>query len=257
MIELVIDYLRDDNASLRAELVRISAQVEALKKTLADTAEALRLYVESYAKADDRIGALKKENDGLRTRNKDVYTALLAANDSTADMRKERDSALGERDALKKENETLRGQIATERQLHNEAQEKHAEEYLRIATATGCHVRDDLAGKIMAIKKENESLKADAEAWKKEMEEMKGKLTSVELLIEALKRIERQRWENVNQVFGTKYPAQMNEGESAKWTDGGAAVAHSLDIRVSDLLNEGEGAEWMGEGGSAAREAGK
>ena len=164
MPELIIDYLRDDNASLRAELVRRFEQAEALKKTLADTAEALRLYVECYAKADDRIGVLKKENDGLRTRNKDVYTALLAANDSTADMRKERDSALSER---------------------------------------------------VALKKENEALKADAEAWKKEKEEIKGKPTSVELLIEARERTERQRWENIYQVFGAKFPTQMNEGESA------------------------------------------
>ena len=35
---------------------------------------------------------------------------------------------------------------------------------------------------------------------------------------DALKTIERQRWENVNRTLGTNYPKQMNEGESAKWT---------------------------------------
>ena len=48
---------------------------------------------------------LRTDVDGLRTRNKDIYTALLAA---TADMRAERDRALNEREELRAENEALK-----------------------------------------------------------------------------------------------------------------------------------------------------
>jgi hypothetical protein len=43
---------------------------------------------------------------------------------------------------------------------------------------------------------------------------------------EMLKKIERQRWGNVNRTLGTNYPKQMNEGESAKWTAGNRSAAH-------------------------------
>lgn len=60
--------------------------------------------------------------------------------------------------------------------------------------------------------------------------------------VEVLKGIERQRWEGVNKVFGTKYPAQMNEGESAKWTDGGRSAAQWGE--VVELKKELESRRW-------------
>ena len=42
------------------------------------------------------------------TRSKDIYTSLLAANGSTADMRKERDVAMSEREELRAEVAILR-----------------------------------------------------------------------------------------------------------------------------------------------------
>ena len=100
MAGLIIDYLRDDNASLRAELVRRFEQAEALKKTLADTAEALRLYVDRYAVFSEMMSPLRKENEGLKKENEA--------------WKKEREEIKGKLtsveqliDALKKENARL------------------------------------------------------------------------------------------------------------------------------------------------------
>lgn len=60
--------------------------------------------------------------------------------------------------------------------------------------------------------------------------------------VEVLKGIERQRWEGVNKVFGTKYPTQMKEGESAQWTGGGQSAAQWGE--VAELKKELESRRW-------------
>ena len=168
MIELVIEALR--------------TEISELNKELAATGEALKIYVECYVKADDRAGALKKENEALK---KDLEIARAERNRAILDTRKELAPVV---DGFKKEAEEMRWGVVL-----------WGQRYERVL------------GELVGVKKERDALKKENEALKKENAKLDSAWKATAILLG-------------RRSFHDKFPTQMNEGESAKWTDGGSAA---------------------------------
>ena len=199
MIERTIEDCREDNAALVAELSRAHIKVDDLQRESADTAEAFRMYVDFCALADDRIGELKKEVEETRW---DVLSW---------GQRYER--VLGELVGVKKERDALRKEMGEERNHYNGlerlagehvfAQREDVKLWKEKETAHYCDYAAAI-GEREALRKENEALK-------KENAKLDSAWKATAILLG-------------RRSFHDKFPTQMNEGESAKWTDGGSAA---------------------------------